>query len=119
MLDDQTAALSWSPVSEKSLRGKFEGYKIQTWTDKTLNKRRAILFKNYVTEAVVDNLMPYTKNYFVVMACNSKYTGPPSKKLSVLTPEARPGPIQTVKGYPLGANALYLQWEKPEHPDGK
>jgi neuronal cell adhesion protein len=111
--------VSWNPVSPQSLRGKFEGYKIQTWTDTDgEDDRREILVKHDVTRAVVDQLVPFTKNYLVAMTYNTDYNGPQSRTIEVMTPEGTPGPVEMFEGYALGASALLLVWRKPDQPNG-
>jgi hypothetical protein len=118
-MDSRTALVSWDPVELNSLRGKFEGYKIQTWTDSDNDEdRREILIKNDVTKAVVDKFIPFTKNYVVVFAYNTDHNGPPSRVIEIVTPEGTPGPVEVFEAYPLGASSLYLIWRKPEQPNG-
>lgn len=118
-IDSRTALFSWDPVRPETLRGKFEGYKIQTWTDNDgEDDRREILIKNDANNAVVDKLIPYSKNYLVVMAYNTDYNGPASRVIEVETPQGTPGPVETFNAYPLGASSLYLDWQQPEHPNG-
>ncbi|ODN00103.1 Neuroglian [Orchesella cincta] len=118
-LDARTAIFSWDPVNPENIRGKFEGYKIQTWTDNDGDDdRREILIKNDVMSAVIDKLIPYSKNYVVVLAYNTDYNGPSSRVIEVVTDEGVPGPVESFDAYPLGASALYLVWRKPEQPNG-
>lgn len=118
-LDARTALFSWDPVNPENIRGKFEGYKIQTWTDNDGDDdRREILITNDSTQAVVDKLIPYSKNYVVVLAYNTDYNGPNSRIIEVMTEEGTPGPVESFDAYPLGSSALYLVWRKPDQPNG-
>jgi len=76
------------------------------------------MIKNDVTSAVVDKLIPFSKNYLVVMAYNTDHNGPPSRLIEVVTDEGVPGPVEFFEGYALGSSALYLLWRKPEQPNG-
>lgn len=66
----------------------------------------------------MDKLVPYSKNYLVVMAYNTDHNGPPSRTIEVVTPEGAPGPVEAFEGFPLGASALLLIWRKPDQPNG-
>lgn len=66
----------------------------------------------------MDKLIPFSKNYVVVLAYNTDYNGPNSRVIEVMTEEGTPGPVESFDAYPLGASALYLVWRKPEQPNG-
>ena len=100
----------------ESLRGKFEGYKVQYWTDD--DEIREWLVRPGVHEAVIDSLAPFARNYLRVFAYNTDYNGPPSRTIDVMTEEGPPGPVQNFEAYPLGTSAFYLSWKKPERPNG-
>ncbi|XP_046753210.1 neuroglian-like [Diprion similis] len=114
-----SALFSWSPVPEKSIRGKFRGYKIQTWTDKNTDENITEIHVNKDrTRFLFQKLVPFSKNYVRILAYNKRYYGPPSDTLSFETPEGVPGMVQSFDADPLGSGALNLTWAKPEHPNG-
>ncbi|KAF5283238.1 hypothetical protein FQA39_LY17364 [Lamprigera yunnana] len=111
------ALLSWNPVPLESVRGHFRGYKIKTWTENRFGHRE-IQVQGDATKALVNNFVPYSTNYAQVYVYNDKYNGPPSETLSFDMPEGVPGSISSLRAYQLGSSAFYLEWEKPEHPNG-
>ncbi|XP_063870133.1 neuroglian-like isoform X1 [Scylla paramamosain] len=118
--DATTAMLAWEPVSADSIRGHFKGYKIQTWTEKeTADKARDIIVENNnEPSALVTSFVPYTKNFVRVRVFNGAYDGPPSEEISFVTPEGKPGPVDSLDAIPLGSSAFYLIWKKPKQPNG-
>ncbi len=90
-------------MSPESLQGKFEGYKIETWTESDgEDVYRTIKTQNSVTQAVVDKLIPYSRNFLRVYAYNTDHQGPYSRVLDVITDEGVPGPVEDVEIRPLG-----------------
>ncbi|XP_011881150.1 PREDICTED: neuroglian isoform X2 [Vollenhovia emeryi] len=114
------AELSWSPVPEESVRGKLQGYKIQTWTEKSGEKemREVEIRGGDKTHAEITNLVPYSKNFVRVLAYNGRYNGPSSETLSFDTPEGTPGTVLSLEAFPMGSSALFLVWTRPAEPNG-
>lgn len=112
-----TAWLSWNPVPLDSVRGHFRGYKIKTWTENRVGHRE-IQVQGEATNALVNNFVPFSKNYAQVYVYNGKYNGPPSETLSFDTPEGEPDPVPFLEAYPLGLSSFLLVWKKPEQPNG-
>jgi hypothetical protein len=118
-IDGRTALVSWNAVDPSSLNGKFEGYKVETWTDNDRDDNtREILVKNDVTKAVVDKLVPFSRNFLRVFAYNTVYNGPSSRVIEVVTGEGTPGPVESFDAFPLSQDSIYLTWQKPEQPNG-
>ncbi|XP_055709240.1 neuroglian isoform X1 [Phlebotomus papatasi] len=118
--DSTKALMSWSPVSEDSVRGHFKGYKIQVWTQgEGEDNRREIHVKSDSNRALVDKCTPNALNYAKVLVYNSRYNGPPSETVSFTTPEGVPSSVQSLDAYPLGSSAFLLVWKKPLHPNGE
>lgn len=113
-----TALLSWEPVPLESVRGHFKGYKIKTWSNRSLISKE-IQVQGGNSKALVTNFDPYTKNYAQVYVFNEKYNGPPSETLAFDTPEGKPGEMQDLEAIPLGSSAFLLKWEQPDKPNGK
>lgn len=69
-----TAQLSWSPVPQESVRGKLQGYKIQTWTEKDGEKgmREIDIRDENRTHALVTKFVPYSKNFVRILAYNGR-----------------------------------------------
>jgi neuronal cell adhesion protein len=69
-----TALLSWSPVSEESVRGELRGYKIETWTDKDGEEaqREYNVRGGNKTYALVNKFIPFSKNYVRIKAYNGR-----------------------------------------------
>lgn len=57
-----TAWVSWNPVPISSIRGQFKGYKIKTWTENREDARE-IQVQGEATNALVNNFVPYSKNF--------------------------------------------------------
>lgn len=119
LLNSNSAFLSWNEVSPQSIRGHFKGYKIQTWTDKGgESSMKEILIKSDAHKVLVNEFMPYSKNYARILVYNGRFNGPPSNTLSFETPEGTPGTVQSFQAYQMGTSAFYLVWKKPELPNG-
>lgn len=113
----KVAFFSWNHVDEESVRGHLKGYKIETWSDVSISHSE-IQVLGTVTQALVDTLDPFTKNYARVFVYNGKYNGPPSDTLSFSTPEGVPEDMGILNAYPLGSSAFILTWNKPAKPNG-
>lgn len=83
-----TALLSWNPVPLDSVRGHFMGYRIKTWSERAIGHRE-IQVQGEATSALVNNFVPFSRNFAQVYVYNSKHNGPPSETLSFDTPEGR------------------------------
>ncbi|XP_067206790.1 neuroglian isoform X2 [Linepithema humile] len=120
IISGTTAELSWSPVSQESVRGQLQGYKIQTWTDKEGEKGgiREINILGNQTHATVTKFIPNSKNFARIMAFNGRYVGPMSETLNFDMPEGVPGTVLSFEVFPIGSSALYLVWTPPAEPNG-
>jgi hypothetical protein len=119
MRDAKSALFGWNGVSPESVRGHFRGYKIQTWTEGEDDKHlREVQIPPNVTEAIVQVLKPFSRNYAKILVYNDAFTSDPSNIVTINTPEGTPGPVQTFDGISMGSNALYLFWTRPEEPNG-
>jgi len=106
----QSVVLSWKAVTPESLNGKFEGYKIQTWTDDDeAGVRRTVEINHDIKQAVVHTLMPYAKNYVRICAYNSYHDGPSSATLEVITDEWTPGPVYDLQVKPAGRTKTQIK----------
>ncbi|GLV37958.1 Neuroglian [Carabus blaptoides fortunei] len=121
------ALFSWNPVSPESIRGHFNGYKIETWIDNDKfnsdpynsdTNHREIVVNGDVTSVVVSKFVPHTKNYARVFVFNGRYNGPPSQILSFETPEGVPAPVASMEAIPMGSSAFFLSWKKPVQSNG-
>lgn len=112
------ALLSWDPVPPQTVRGHFKGYKIQTWVDGEEDNPKEILVKADATSALVSKFKPYKKNHAQIMVYNGRYNGPASERLTFVTPEGKPGPVNSFEAYPIGSSAMLLKWEKPHNENG-
>ena len=97
----------------------FQGYKIQTWTRESGEKKyREIIMVPDTTQALVTSFKPYSKNHARILAFNGAYEGPPSNTITIVTPEGQPGPIDMLECFPMGSSALLLQWKAPAEANG-
>lgn len=110
---------SWDPVPMDSIRGRFRGYKIQAWADGDNRETRLqeVMLGNS-TVAEVEILKAFANNTAQVMAANELFTGPPSNSIMVSTPEGVPDAVQSLIATPMGSNAFYLIWKRPEKING-
>lgn len=113
-----TALLSWDPVPPQTVRGHFKGYKIQTWVDGEEDNPKEILVKADAKGALVSKFKPFKKNHVQVMVYNGRYNGPASERLTFVTPEGKPGPVNSFEAYPIGSSAMLLKWDKPRNENG-
>ncbi|KAG7203224.1 hypothetical protein KM043_010327 [Ampulex compressa] len=114
-----SAHFSWNAVSEDSVRGELQGYKIQTWTEKDGEKglREIDLRGGNRTSALINKFVPYSKNYVRILAYNGRYDGPPSETLGFETPEGVPGTVLSLEAFPMGSSAFFLVWTRPAEPN--
>lgn len=110
---------TWDPVPLETIRGQFRGYKIQASADREDRDFRIqeVMLGNS-TSAEVEILKPFANNTVQVMAANELYTGPPSAAITVTTPEGVPDAVPSLIATPMGSNALYLIWKRPERING-
>lgn len=119
LISPSKALFSWDPIPIESVRGRFKGYKMQSWADKEDREIRTqeVMLSN-VTTAEVEILKPFANNTVVIMAANDLYSGPPSNTISITTPEGTPEAVPSLTAAPMGTNALYLIWKRPEKVNG-
>lgn len=119
LLGTTSATLRWNPVSDKSMRGQFVGYKIHVWNDVDgKENKREIVIKHHTSQYIITNLRPHAVHHAQVFALNRHYDGPVSKVVTFTTPEGVPGSVETFEAYPLGS-AFILRWTKPMYPNGQ
>jgi len=119
LLSPSKGLFSWDPVPFDSIRGRFKGYKIQAWADREDRDFRTqeVMFGN-ITVAEAEILKPFANNTVQVMAANEIYSGPPSNAITVNTPEGTPEAVTSLIATPMGSNAFYLIWKRPEKVNG-
>lgn len=118
--DHKSALMTWDPVDPNSIRGHFQGYKIQTHAvgeDEKL--MREVHVAPNASRALVQIFKPNSRNIARIVAFNSMYMSDPSNEVVVITPEGVPGPVSSFEGIAMGANAIYLYWAPPDEPNGK
>lgn len=114
-----TAILKWEPVTNDSVRGHFKGYKIETWTEQIGETGiQEFQLKENTDTALVNIFKPASKNYARIYVFNGRYQGPPSNTVFFITEEGKPGTVKSFEANPLGSSAFWLQWKKPEQPNG-
>ena len=89
----RSAVVSWNPVSPKSVRGEFKGYKIQTWTAESGAEkfREFVIMRPESSSHLVQSFKPNSLNFVRILAFNGAYNGPPSNTITIQTPEGIPG----------------------------
>ncbi|KAG9509224.1 Neuroglian [Fragariocoptes setiger] len=118
VINPTKAQFAWDPVPPESIRGKFKGYKIQAWVDDKNTQIQEVVLGD-TTFAEVDILKPFSNNSVQIMAINEVHNGPASfPPLLVTTPEGVPDPVSQMIAIPMGSNAFYLAWKKPENMNG-
>ncbi|XP_061709263.1 neuroglian isoform X3 [Cydia pomonella] len=118
VISGNEALLSWNPVPPDSVRGHFNGYRIQTWTDGEEDQVREVKAQSDATKVMINILKPHKKNNVRIMVYNGFDNGPPSDTLSFVTPEGKPGPVRSFNAYPIGSSAMLLTWDKPMEENG-
>lgn len=115
----RSAIVSWNPVRPDSVRGDFKGYKIQTWTEESgADKFREIIMKANSDRSLVQSFKPNAWNFARVLAFNGAFNGPASNTIKFLTPEGKPGPVDSLDCYSMGSSALLLAWKPPQDING-
>ena len=119
LISPSKGLFSWEPVSADSIKGRFKGYKIQAWTDKEDRdfRMQEVMLGN-VTSAEVEILKPFANNTVQIMSSNELYSGPQSNTIMITTPEGTPEAVTSLVATPMGSNAFYLIWKRPEKVNG-
>lgn len=119
LLSPSKGQFAWDPVPYDSIRGHFKGYRIQAWADREdRDFRTQDVMVGNITVAEVEILKPFANNTVQVMAANDLYSGPPSNTVLVTTPEGTPEAVPSLIASPMGSNAFYLIWKRPEKTNG-
>lgn len=119
LLSPSKGLFQWDPVPFDSIRGRFKGYKIQSWADREdrdFRMQEVMLGNITVSEAEI--LKPFANNSVQIMAANELYSGPPSTTVTVTTPEGVPEAVTSLIATSMGSNAFYLIWKRPEKING-
>lgn len=118
--DHKSALMAWEPVAPETIRGHFQGYKIQTYAFGEDEKMtREVKIPPNVSQSLVQIFKPNSRNIVKIFVFNSMYMSDPSNEVVFNTPEGVPGPVSSFEGVPMGANAIYLYWSPPDEPNGK
>lgn len=111
--------VSWIEVPPESIRGRFRGYKIQTWVEGDEENVKEILMKSNTSKALVDKFTPDATNIARIFAVNDEFNGPYSNTITFDTPEGVPSTVQSLSAYPMGSSAFWLMWKRPLLTNGK
>lgn len=120
IIDYKTAEFRWNKVKQTTIKGRFEGYKIQIWkVAGPEHKDNEFPVEATSNTTIITNLFPGRINYARIYAMNSKHNGPYSNTIEFKTPEWKPGKVLNFRVNALGSTAFSLEWEKPLESNGK
>ena len=106
-------------IHSDTVRGHFEGYKIQTYAvGEDAKMLREVKIPPNVSKALVQIFKPNSRNIAKIVVYNSMYMSDPSNEIAFNTPEGMPGPVSSFEGIPMGSNAIYVYWAPPDQPNG-
>lgn len=123
-IDSRTAKFTWDPITLEEadgLRGKLTGFIIQFYkADGNIGMPDLINHKveGNTSEAIINNLPPYSAVTLKIAAINGRYQGDFSSPISIYTLEGVPGPVSNLRGRPYGSSGVRLSWDEPEEPNG-
>ncbi|KAK0400271.1 hypothetical protein QR680_003433 [Steinernema hermaphroditum] len=113
-----SALLTWNSVDETSLRGHFEGYKVEYWLSDEPFNIEVVYVNSNTTSVIVERLFAVTNYTARVSAVNRQYAGPRSTELQFFTPEGAPSKVHNLRVRAVGAGTLLLTWAAPLQPNG-
>ncbi|XP_076102327.1 neuroglian-like isoform X2 [Mytilus galloprovincialis] len=133
----ETIGLRWDAVdmSEETMQGKFDGYKIRYWhmdqpdkvkeiqvevpgtNKKGRRKRRQATAESKIRRTV--RLPPNADLQLDVVARNTYLDSNGSNKINITTPEGVPGPVQSLESMYRSGHFVKIKWEKPKEENGK
>uniref|UniRef100_A0A1I8AK21 Neuroglian n=1 Tax=Steinernema glaseri TaxID=37863 RepID=A0A1I8AK21_9BILA len=113
-----SALLNWEPVNESTLRGHFEGYKVEYWLNREPYNIIVEHVDRHATSVVLSRLSAVTNYTARVAAVNKQYAGPHSDYLQFFTPEGAPSKVHNLRVRAVGASSLLLTWAAPQQPNG-
>ncbi|RUS74988.1 hypothetical protein EGW08_017255 [Elysia chlorotica] len=117
-----TIKVEWDPPDTRSLNGINQGYDIDVFKGRTLDRVEDVRFdaSNPTGRQVflITNLLKYTE-YKIQIACKTVIgLGPKSSEKTLRTLEDVPGPVKNLKIESTAQQNMYFTWEPPEYVNG-
>ncbi|TMS38873.1 hypothetical protein L596_005502 [Steinernema carpocapsae] len=114
-----SALLNWDAVNRSSLRGHFEGYRVDYWLTQEPYNVETLYTDHNVTSIILSRLGAVTNYSARVYAMNTKHSSPPSEELQFFTPEGAPSKVHNLRVRAVGSTSLLLTWAPPLQPNGQ
>ncbi|XP_041037401.1 neural cell adhesion molecule L1-like isoform X2 [Carcharodon carcharias] len=110
--------VTWTPVSDQSLRGHLRGYNISYWKQPGVERHHRIVRGNH-TDTLLGGLEPYTTYNLAMTVFNGKgesdVTHPPRQ---FRTPEGVPSQPAMLRLELLKDTEVTASWSRPHKPNG-
>ncbi|XP_055367701.1 neuronal cell adhesion molecule a isoform X3 [Betta splendens] len=120
------AEIHWEPVSDSTVRGRLQGYKVYYRHNRTLQdaeekdqQEQVLMFSGNRSEGRLPGLQPYSLYSLFIRVLNNKGEGPPSPIKTFETPEGVPGPPSFLDVIDRGLDSLTLKWGAPMDNNGR
>lgn len=110
--------VQWEPVSESSVRGHFQGYRLDYWPSARPAFQSSLFVPNSTNRATItrlDALHNYTARVHVL---NAQYESGASAAVEFQTVEGAPSNVHNLRVHAVGANSVLVTWEPPLHANG-
>ncbi|XP_062890726.1 neural cell adhesion molecule L1-like isoform X1 [Mobula hypostoma] len=117
-ITSSSVRVKWARVSEESLRGHLQGYKVIYWKHHSAEHHQQVVHGDH-NHALIENLKPYTKYNLVVKVFNSKGDSPETESpYQFITLEGVPSKPIKVHLELLKNTEVAVSWSPPQHPNG-
>ncbi|XP_023205868.1 neuronal cell adhesion molecule isoform X13 [Xiphophorus maculatus] len=121
------AEVQWEPVSNPSVRGELQGYKVyyrrvrgqQDQQEEADEQEQILTFSGNRSEGMLPGLQPYSVYDLFIKVFNNKGEGPPSPKKTFETPEGVPDLPSFLRVTDHGLDTLTVKWGPPLSNNGR
>uniref|UniRef100_A0A1A7X8V0 Neural cell adhesion molecule L1 n=1 Tax=Iconisemion striatum TaxID=60296 RepID=A0A1A7X8V0_9TELE len=122
-----TAAIQWTPVHMSSVQGEFKEYKLYYWRESSQVPSLAVSKEKttrgfYTTVAqpsgLLTDLVPYSNYKMFIVVANNHFESLPSNTVEFSTKQGVPGALQFFRINRRSLEIIYLEWDKPQEPNG-
>ncbi|XP_054910741.1 neuronal cell adhesion molecule a isoform X5 [Poeciliopsis prolifica] len=127
VLNSTLAEVQWEPVSNPSVRGELQGYRVyyrrvrgqQDQEEEAGGQEQILTFSGNRSEGMLPGLQPYSVYDLFIRVFNNKGEGPPSPKKTFETKEGVPDLPSFLSVMDHGLDTLTLKWGPPLSNNGR
>ncbi|XP_070601582.1 neurofascin isoform X4 [Erythrolamprus reginae] len=125
VVNSTAISLQWSKVYPETIQGQLKEYRAYYWRESSFlknlwvsKKKQSMGFIGDRTRGIVFRLFPYSNYKLEMVVVNGRGDGPRSEILEFTTPEGVPSAPRYFRIRQPNLEAITLEWEHPEHPNG-